>query len=974
MNQTALEAVRAAVGDRYDIDHAIGSGGMGTVYHARDRRNGQVVALKVLRPEVASVVSRERFQREVDIASKLDHPGLLRLLDSGEVDDMLFYTMPYVEGRTLGQRLAAEGPMGIEEAVNLGAQVAEALAYAHERGIVHRDIKPANLLLSEGRILVADFGIAQLMHPDVSRKLTSSGIAVGTPAYMSPEQVARDRIDGRSDQYSLACVIYEMLAGDPPFSASELRVILARHALDPVPSLVTVRPSVPVALERVLLRALAKQPADRWPTSAAFGEALREALTAPSESSSGSWRSRAPWLVGMVVVAAVGVAAVLLGNPGAELDEDRVAVVPFLITGSPSELVSSERVTEAVRARLHGIGDWTAVAATSRASGIDLSRARKTGRRLGAGYALAGSVFANGEKLEISAALTSVADGREVARVDRLTTTIDELLAGLDRAVLTLAAMVVDEPRFRIAGLVQRPPDAVKEYLSGATLVHHGRYREAAAALQRALLADTTFAVAGLMAYRVNRWTGDYPAQGRGYLVARENLHQLSGPDAMVFNATAGPRAPLPSSYAEWLRAWSRVTDSLPDSREAALSLSEMLRDWGAATGNTAAHQQSANLLRRIIRADSSFAPAAEGLLDLASTLSDSAEVRRIEQVYRRRSPFADRRAYYAWRVASALGDTVHKANTDSLIGSATTDELRRMIAQAQLDGSVLNDAVSAVNELRRRARTPLESWAATLADRELAHNTGRIREAREWPSPSPFRVPIEALFQVVQTLYWDGDSTIAARMVRERIPVAEGPPPQRSAQDPRYMDVCTVGLWRALERDWSRVKRAASRLAQATGTEVSGSLQYIPVCQATLSALVEAETGGPAASAELARLDSLAASYPPTNAYIMFAANMTIARLKEAQNDLASALAAVRRRSFASDYGAVGLSTFLREEGRLAERTNDLAAARAAYARYLALRRTPDPQLEAEVGRIRTALQSMVDRDNPGARSVPRR
>src|SRR6185503_3843073 len=292
---------------------------------------------------------------------------------------------------------------------------------------------------------------------------------------------------------------------------------------------------------------------------------------------------------------------------------------------------------------------------------------------------------------------------------------------------LTVAALAVREPDFRVAGLVHHPAVAVKEYLSGATLARRGRYREAAAALQRALLADTTFAIAGLMAYRVNRWTGDFPAQGAGYSVAAEHLDQLSGPDAMVFRATAGPRAPRPSSYSEWLRAWSRVADSLPDSPEAALSLSEMLRDWGFATGNNAAHQQAANLLRRLLSADSSFAPAAEGLLDLASSLLDTTEVRRIEQAYRRWNPSADRRAYYAWRVGVALGDSGRPGIADSLIAKATIDDLRRVRAQAQLDGSALDDASAAVSELQRRARTPLELWAAALAQRELSHNAGRI-------------------------------------------------------------------------------------------------------------------------------------------------------------------------------------------------------------------------------------------------------
>src|SRR5687768_4036927 len=253
---------------------------MATVYLARDLRHGSQVALKVLSPDLASVVSGERFTREIRITAGLQHPHILPVFDSGQVDGLPYYVMPFVDGPTVEQRIRTEGPLPISEALEIACEVADALAHAHAKGFVHRDIKPSNILLAHGHAVVADFGIARAVEPvTTDRDLTKTGIAVGTAAYMSPEQSAGENIDGRADIYSLGCVLYEMLAGKPPFAGSSPRALMAKHWMNDVPSLRAVRRSVRASIEALVQKAMAKRPTQRYATAAEFEEALQQLST-----------------------------------------------------------------------------------------------------------------------------------------------------------------------------------------------------------------------------------------------------------------------------------------------------------------------------------------------------------------------------------------------------------------------------------------------------------------------------------------------------------------------------------------------------------------------------------------------------------------------------------------------------------------------------------------------------------------------
>ncbi len=270
-----LDRLRTALAGRYTLERELGRGGMATVYLAQDLKHHRSVAIKVLDPQLAAAIGPDRFLREIETAARLNHPQILPLHDSGAAEGLLYYVMPYVEGESLRERLGHEKQLPLEDALRIAREVADALDYAHDQGVVHRDIKPENILISRGHAVVADFGIARAIRAAGGVKLTETGLTLGTPLYMSPEQaIGGGEPDGRSDQYSLACVLYEMLAGQPPFTSPTGESVVHQHLSIEPRSVTEVRPAVPAGVAQALGRSLAKTPADRFATLAAFADAL----------------------------------------------------------------------------------------------------------------------------------------------------------------------------------------------------------------------------------------------------------------------------------------------------------------------------------------------------------------------------------------------------------------------------------------------------------------------------------------------------------------------------------------------------------------------------------------------------------------------------------------------------------------------------------------------------------------------------
>jgi serine/threonine-protein kinase len=504
-----LDSVKAALAERYRVERELGRGGMATVYLAEDLRHERSVAVKVLRPELAAALGSDRFLREIKLTARLDHPHILPLLDSGEADGFLFYVMPYVDGESLRERLNREKQLPIEDAIQITRDVADALAFAHQHDVVHRDIKPENILLAAGHARVADFGIARAVSAAGSDRLTETGLAVGTPAYMSPEQaVGESDLDGRGDIYALGCVLYEMLAGRPPFTGPTVESIVRQHVAAEVPSVATIRPAVSRIIAAAIGRALAKTAADRFGTAREFGDALRKSTGSQDALTpvlTPERRLRIPVLstVTVLVVLAVGTWWLLRAGGVVRQRPDSLAVLPLRNQTGDAQ---AQPFVEGMHAEL--IDELLHISA------LDLrGRRQTTGYRdtemsvpqiaheLGVDALLDGEVFAVGASLsvrmELISATGSLLWGGTYERDRRDVLSLYREIAHEVAQTFELELTPVEERRLLTVVVVV--PEAHEQYILGR---YHQRralqqnFDSALVYFQRALTLDSTFAPA----------------------------------------------------------------------------------------------------------------------------------------------------------------------------------------------------------------------------------------------------------------------------------------------------------------------------------------------------------------------------------------------------------------------------------------------------------------------------------------------
>jgi serine/threonine protein kinase/Tfp pilus assembly protein PilF len=453
------DRLQDALSDRYDLQREIGRGGMATVYLAQDRKHRRPVALKILHPTLGAQVGGERFQREVEIAARLNHPHILTLIDSGEAEGFLYYVMPYVHGESLRARLTREHQLPLGEALQITRDVASALGYAHGQGVVHRDVKPENVMLHEGVAMVADFGICKALSTAGSETLTQTGTALGTPAYMSPEQASGDReLDGRSDLYSLGCMLYEMLAGEPPFTGPNAQATITRRFTEPVPSVRAIRPNVSSAVEMALTRVLARSPADRFSTAEQFSQALagQHDPSSPSPTTPVAYSSQS---------LPRSIAVLPFADMSPEKDQD------YFCEGIAEEIINALTRIQALRVASRS----SAFAHKGKSQDI-----RQVGEQLGVGTVLEGSVRKAGSRLRITSQLINVADGYHLwsERYDRELEDVfavqDEIAENIVRAM----RLVLSEREKRA---LEKPRtenvEAYEYYLRGRQFFHQFRQK-----------------------------------------------------------------------------------------------------------------------------------------------------------------------------------------------------------------------------------------------------------------------------------------------------------------------------------------------------------------------------------------------------------------------------------------------------------------------------------------------------------------
>ncbi len=976
-----LERLNAALAGRYVVVREIGRGATATVFLAQDLKHHRHVAVKVLRPEVATALGGERFLREIEIAANLTHPNILPIHDSGDAGGAAYYVTPYLEGESLRDRLGREGPLELTLALRITHEVGDALGYAHARGLIHRDIKPGNILLAGDHPLVADFGIARAIEEAVWEPLTETGIAIGTPGYMSPEQATGERhLDGRSDLYSLGCVLYEMLAGKRPFDGPSPGGILAQQLNSPPPVL-PAQPDVPDRVSRAIRRAMATRRDDRFASISDFLAALERGHEVPTVRvrPMSFRRGRRPALL---LGAALAAGAALIGGlrwfrAAAPIDASVVAVMPFRVAAATSELdYLREGIVDLFDAKLGDYGTPRAVDpravlhAWRRAGGgpakeLDAAAALRVARALGAGQLLLGGVVGTPGRVAISATLLAVPDGRRSAAAS-VEGPPDSLSVMIDHLAAKLLALRGREGEQRLATLTSYSLPALQAYLAGQAMYRRGEYAVAARHFDRALELDSTFALAGLGLTASAGWLADWPATHRGRRLAWTARARLGRRDQALLAAYAGPNYPVGPTYADQIASWELATQAAPDRAEAWFELGDFLFHQGPYLGLAGAHRRAGAAFERALAVDSTYAPAIEHLIELAVLGRNARQLRQLAELYVTQAPESELVGYIRWRVAVALGDSAAVRNVRGEFDRMGSRSLQRIVGVAQLDGVDLADAELAATILEKRGGNRGERDAVLELFGRLRRNQGRPQAARALDeSPGASRPLVETQARrIMDALYYGGDAESAARAARQLETM--------QTRDPRleHLGTCWREQWRLAHGDTTSTTASVARLRAIADSAPLEGWHPAPkgqpdlcatILETTLAGARTGEVGATPPVEAIDYLDSLMRTGPIGDGERL--PNLLIGRWKAARGDARGALQAIRRRPYSwrtSDLHFLG--GYLLMEGRLASAVGEWEAAARAYRHYLALRAAPEAALVAEARQVRAQLDKLTE------------
>jgi eukaryotic-like serine/threonine-protein kinase len=987
-----------ALRDRYLLERELGRGGMATVYLARDLRHDRLVALKVLHQELTHALGPERFLREIKVAARLQHPHILPVFDSGTAQspgsavESLWFTMPYVAGESLRNRLVREPQLPLRDAVRIALEVADALGYAHGQGLVHRDVKPENILLSGDHCVLADFGVAQALDAAGGERLTETGISVGTPAYMSPEQASAERrLDGRSDIYSLGCVLYEMLAGDPPFTGRTAQAIIARRLSGPVPRLRTLR-DVPESVEEVVAKALARSPADRFVDTAQFAQALQTAVGAQPAVPTEPARAGHPAFRRRILLAAAGAlvtVGALLGlyrgfgrAPEVKLDRNLLAIAPFDVL-DPSLQLWREGLGDILSRSLDGAGPLRTVSPTvalRRWKGrADLASAEALGRRTGAGLVVFGSVVPKGrDSVILRAGVLDAASGsgsREV-EVSGESARIGELADSLGIRILQALGLSRAIGSVRQVSMGSRSLPALKAFLQGEQFYRRGLWDSALARYDQAIATDSGFALALGRMNRVLTW---HPPTAGAYLPGEEYAkratlynHGLSPRESLLIVADsfyfAAGVATDPTAFVgfqfRWLRALEEAVRRYPGDPEAWYVLGETRMHAPFPIGTPPA--TTFETFSHSIALDSGFAPAYEHMPDLALHLGRPELARRFAAAYVRLYPDPGTTSHVRLALLGLDPTQSGAVDTARLVDSASVSAIWR--AALDILGFFTDSAETQVRLLRKMGDP----------HRSAGGDAGWVLDSLMWPQylagALAYRGHLHEAYQTNRRLLGDPatskwsqfydpfldlallgavpDSMAATVFARGLEPTALW----GSVWTPRHLQ----GIpWWLAHRDTASLRRFAARAAEETRRPNPPRIVLRVRLLGAMSTAYAALARGDSARA-LAHLEAIPDTLCLGGNTNCFHLNLTLARLLVARGDDGRAGALLERWRWAAGAGPWFVLSTL-ELGRVAERLGEREKAIESYRFVTEAWRRPDPELQPYVSEAREALTRLA-------------
>ena len=953
----------AALADRYRLERELGQGGMATVYLAEDLKLHRKVAVKVLRPDLAATLGPERFVREIEVAARLQHPHILGVLDAGDKDGFFYYAMPYVEGETLRDRLTKSGELPVPDAIRLLSEIAEGLSVAHRGGVVHRDIKPENILLSGRHAMVMDFGVAKAVTEASGRQqLTTAGVALGTPAYMAPEQASADpHMDGRVDIYALGVLAYEMLSGRTPFHGLNPQQTLAAHVMQEPRPLGQMRSGLSVALEGVVMRCLAKRPADRFQTAEELVAAL-EPLATPSggltPTSTQPVKAAAPQGAGrrmpagsiLAISVALAVALMAIWRPwsrgaGRVLNPRLVAVLPFRVAGAdPSVQYLRQGMLDLLQAKLTGEGgpraaDTRSVLAAFRdAGGTDAQDLPEDGvggvaRKIGAGRILQGSIVGPADHLVIAATLLEMPGGRTVAQAS-VEGPKDSLFVMVDRLTAQVLALGAGASATQLSSLTTTNLDALRAYLDGATAYRRGAFEIATPALVRAVQLDSTFALALSLLLETDGWHPAATDMRRINQLAFQYRGRLNPQDRLFLTLRQGEHYPRPSSWTDRIADAERAVQTMPESPDAWMWLGDNLFHAGRLADLADPEQRARQAFEKAFRLDSLYGGPIQHMSRLAFVTGDTAPQRLWTARQLALDSAAENVVLARWDLAQANRDAKGITSLLAQLKSLPLLATQSILFQDPLDSVTIAHQPELMDLFH--------SLAVSRGDREeMARmhvvtllNRGRPAEAAPWLDSLRSVNGGNAIFDVLAYLYYGAptiDTTVLNPEQRDVVRMTRGDPAAGlrllAVQRPRAAADTLQGFW----------------------------YRWVPMTEA----MVAVQRNDPDATRKVDLADSL---WRGRQSSIEFA-SIQLARLYQAQGRIDGALRAIRRRySSNGEPVPMGLAESLRLEGLLAAQAGDKAGAIRAYRNYLKVRVDPEPAMIPQRDSVRAELGKLGD------------